>query len=94
MTAAKFDLEAALADPAAAFAKPKDVVAHQGLSREAKIKLLRQWERDAMELSTSEYEGMVGGEENMLGRVLHALDTLNASGEKPKQTTGTTRGEP
>ncbi|MCW3477870.1 hypothetical protein [Limobrevibacterium gyesilva] len=67
------DIEAALADPSAFFAQPQDIVTHPRLSREVKLKLLRQWEQDARELSVAEGEGMGGGEESMLGRVHLAL---------------------
>ena len=69
----EFDLEAALGDPKAFFAEPKDIAAHPQLSRESKLALLRQWEQHARSLSVAEAEGMVGGEENMLGRVEQAI---------------------
>jgi len=74
----RFDLVTALRDPAAVFGEPEDVLKRQDLSREIKLKVLRQWERDALELSTAEYEGMAGGEESMLGRVKRAIEMLTA----------------
>jgi hypothetical protein len=41
-----------------------------------KLAILREWEQDARRLSTSESEGMGGGEESMLGRVEEAIQTL------------------
>ena len=41
-----------------------------------KLAILREWEQDARRLSTSESEGMGGGEENMLGRVEEAIQIL------------------
>src|SRR5271166_3016325 len=71
------DIDAALANPSAFFAQPRDVLAHAGLSRELQLKLLRQWEQDARELADAESEGMGGGEESMLGRVAQALRALD-----------------
>jgi hypothetical protein len=73
---AHVDFEAALQDPKAFFAEPQDVVDYPELSRERKLAILLRWEQDALHLSTSESEGMVGGEENMLGRVEHALQMV------------------
>ena len=72
----EFDLQAALRDPQAFFAEPKDIAAHPQLSRQSKLALLRQWEQYARRLSVAEGEGMGGGEGNMLGRVEQAISTL------------------
>ncbi len=82
----KIDLVAALRDPAAVFREPQDVLKRQDLSREIKLKVLRQWERDALELSTAEYEGMAGGEESMLGQVKRAIETLTAEDPDRRET--------
>ena len=74
---AQVDFEAALQDPTAFFSEPRDVVDRPELSRERKLAILRRWEQDAIQLSVSESEGMVGGEENMLGRVKHALQRVH-----------------
>ena len=71
-----FSVDAVLRNPRSYFAEPKDVVAHPQLSRDAKLTILREWEQDALRLSTAESEGMGGGEENMLGRVEEAIQTL------------------
>ncbi len=71
-----FSVDAALRHPSTYFAEPKDVVAHPQLSQDVKLAILREWEQDARRLSTSESEGMGGGEENMLGRVEEAIQTL------------------
>ena len=55
------------------FSEPQDVVADRRLSREQKLAILRRWELDALRLSTSESEGMGGGEESMLSRVGNAI---------------------
>ena len=64
-----FSADAALRHFRSYFTEPKDVVAHPQLSRDEKLAILREWEQDAPRLSTSESEGMGGGEESMLGRV-------------------------
>lgn len=69
------------------FASPRDVVEDQTLSREVKLRLLIQWERDARELSVAEEEGMTGGEESMLGRVREALQQLDAERTAPQRQT-------
>lgn len=76
--APRLDLVAALRDPAAVFRDPQDVLKRKDFSRETKLKVLQQWASDALELSTAEYEGMVGGEESMLDRVKRAIATLTA----------------
>ena len=72
----EIDLEAALREFKAFFAEPKDIAVHPQLSRESKLALLRQWEQHARSLSVAEGEGMVGGEENMLGRVEQAISIV------------------
>jgi hypothetical protein len=72
----QIDVDAALLDPRAFFAQPQDVVSHPQLSREIKLKLLRQWKQNALSLAVAEGEGMGGGEESMLGRVEAALRAL------------------
>ena len=54
-------------------------VAHPQLSRDEKLAILREWEQDALRLSTSESEGMGGGEESMLGRVEESIGILERS---------------
>jgi len=76
------NLQMALLDPKAFFAEPKDILTHPALSRDTKLALLRQWELDARNLSTAEYEGMGGGEESMLARVEQAINALLA-GKSP-----------
>ena len=83
-----FNLEAALLDPALAFDQPQDVVTARDLPRDVKLRLLQQWERDARALAVAEEEGMTGGEESMLARVLRAqLDLGVEESPAPAQTT-------
>jgi hypothetical protein len=70
------DLEKALLDPASQFPGPEDVVAHAELTREQKIEILLRWHYDASDLAVAEEEGMIGGEESKLRRVLLALEAL------------------
>ena len=72
----KVDLQKMLRDPAAVFQKPRDVLDHPDLTREERLAILRQWERDARELSVAEEEGMGGGEESLLARVRLAIAQL------------------
>lgn len=76
MTAEKFDIRTALANPKEAFGTPEQVLADPRLDREDKRAILRSWAQDAHELSVAEEEGMMGGEQSMLQRVLRALATL------------------
>jgi hypothetical protein len=70
------DFEAALINPADHFAEPGAVVVDPSLSRVQKLKILQQWELDARQLAVAEEENMIGGEENMIGRVSKALLAL------------------
>ena len=74
-----FSVDAALRHFRSYFTEPKDVVAHPQLSRDEKLAILREWEQDALRLSTSESEGMGGGEESMLGRVEESIGILERS---------------
>jgi hypothetical protein len=73
-----FSADAALRHFRSYFTEPKDVVAHPQLSRDEKLAILREWEQDALRLSTSESEGMGGGEER-LGRVEESIGVLERS---------------
>lgn len=78
------DFDKAMRDPRACFAEPKDVVADESLTKDQKIKILRQWEYDARELSVAEEENMRScpdNEENMLNRVQRALRELGVGAE-------------
>jgi hypothetical protein len=86
------DMEKALSDPSAVFAQPDDILRDRRLSSEQKLRLLRQWERDAMGLTIAEGEGMGGGEESRLARVRSALRSLDPSvakeGDPPTKRSG------
>lgn len=72
------DFEKAMRDPAGVYKSPENVLKDETLTKEQKIKILRQWEYDARDLMVAEEENMPGGEENMLNRVLEALHQLGA----------------
>lgn len=79
------ELKSALVNPADQFADPDAVVNDPSLTRVQKLKILRQWELDARQLSVAEEENMTGGEENMVGRVSRAI--LALGGEKEEGAT-------
>ena len=83
------DVAAALVNPADQFGDPAEVVNNPSLSRAQKLKILRQWELDARQLSVAEEENMAGGEENMVGRVSRAI--LALGGEKDADSGGDTK---
>lgn len=76
MIARALDLEAALQDPASVFGAPEEVAAHPRLTRDQKIEILRSWEYDAGEAEVATEEGMPGGHDDLLRRILLVLDRL------------------
>ena len=73
------DIEKAILKPNSEFACPEDILCEQSLTREQKIKILRQWEYDARELEVAEEENMGGGPPSMLDEILRALHCLNSA---------------
>ena len=69
-------LERAIADPAAVFAAPEDVLKDTRLSPANKLEILQRWAHDADRLAVAEAEGMGGGEPSLQGRVLQALNEM------------------
>jgi hypothetical protein len=74
LTAAQ--IETALSVPASVFAAPEDVLAHDELTREQKIEILRRWQYDAVEIDVAVEEGMPGDDDAFLRRIMLALGTL------------------
>lgn len=76
--------ERAIHDPKGIFKEPKHVVADKDLSKEEKIKILRQWEYDAREQLVAEEENMPDGpnETFMLRRIKEALRELGVEGDE------------
>jgi hypothetical protein len=69
------DNDKAMDDPSRAFKSPREVVESE-LSRDEKIKILKNWELDARRLLESAEENMTGGEKDRLPEVLRALREL------------------
>lgn len=76
MTVESTQLEAAIGDPSRHFQSPMEIAKHPDLGESDKIKLLRAWETDAVELETASNENMSGGEPSRLREVKEALRTL------------------
>lgn len=85
------DFETALQDPAKYFATPQHVLDDPTLTVTQKRKVLRQWEQDARLLAVAEEEGMSGGEESMLQRVMRALEAIGAT-QGERASTGSKLG--
>lgn len=82
-TSQNVDVKAARTNPSKYFAAPRDVLIHPGLSREAKIDILRQWETDARLLAVAEEENLAGGESSQLHAVVNALINLGDAEKMP-----------
>lgn len=83
------DLNKALLDPAAVFETPEEVEGCAQLSNEQRIEILRRWEYDASEGVVATEEGMPDGENDLLRRVLLALDRL--TGDVDVEKSGPTK---
>lgn len=70
------DFDKAVLDPAGSFSHPSEVVAESSLSDEQKIRILRRWQYDALELNVAEEENMPGDSSAALDQVLEALHQL------------------
>lgn len=83
MATAQLNLNEAKVNPSKFFKHPKDVLVHSGLSREAKIDILRQWEVDARLMAVAEEENMGSGENGHLGAIVSALLALGDENKGP-----------
>ena len=72
------DMERALLDPGSVFETPEALLLCEALSKQQKIEILRRWEYDASENSVATEEGMPDGENDLLHRILVAIDRLGA----------------
>ena len=70
------DMERALLDPGSVFETPEALLLCEALSKQQKIEILRRWEYDASENSVATEEGMPDGENDLLHRILVAIDRL------------------
>ena len=69
-------------DPTLVFRGPEDVLQRDELTRSQKIKILRRWEFDALQLQVGEEENMGGTQpSDILDRVLQALHALDAGSD-------------
>ncbi len=87
MPAPQLNVADAKVNPSKYFQHPKDVLVHPGLSREAKIDILRAWEVDARLLQTAEEENMTAGENSHLGAIVSALLALEDETKGPQAET-------
>lgn len=74
MTIDEETLNSYIADAAASFPTPKDVLKHPQLNSEQKRRILESWKVDEQELATATAENMGGGNSNRLPQVLAALE--------------------
>lgn len=79
MTPDFVDMKKAIANPSGVFDAPADIVEHDKLSKDEKVKLLQVWETDALELETAAQENMTGGEASRLREVHEALRMVEES---------------
>jgi hypothetical protein len=60
-------LEEILSDPSAAFASPVDVVGNPDIPRSDKIRILRQWRYDLVQLQVASGENLTGDSSHAAG---------------------------
>ena len=65
-------VEDAKLDPRRYYSQPADVLRDRRLSDDARLEILKSWERDARALSVASEESMTGGEPNGLREVVKA----------------------
>jgi hypothetical protein len=75
------EFEKALLDPGLAFKTPDEILKRNDLSRDQKVKLLRQWEYDVREMQVAEDENMTGPQPVAIGAIRDALRALGISPE-------------
>ena len=76
------DLDRALKDPASVFERPSQVLDDKDLTREQQVKILRQWEYDALqrEVATEENMPSPSGLGSSLAEIRRALESLGETG--------------
>lgn len=89
MPQAQLNIAEAKVNPSKFFKHPKDVLVHPGLSREAKLDILHQWEVDARLMAVAEEENMTSGEKGHLGAIVSALLALGDETKGPDAETST-----
>lgn len=68
--------EATATGPAPLHPHPRSILDREDLSRDAKIRILKEWEHDALERDVATAEGMAGGPRTRLQAITDALRTL------------------
>lgn len=80
MRTEQIDIMNAVGDPSRHFASPTEIARHPALCEDDKLKLLRTWENDALQLEAAANENFFGGEPSRLPEVKEALRLLRQAG--------------
>jgi hypothetical protein len=75
------DIKHAEQDPAEVFLSPEEVLQHESLSHDEKVRILRRWRLDALNLEVATEENMPGGNGSMLESITKALMELEGEEE-------------
>ena len=73
-------------DPARVFKDPESVEMNTDLTASAKADILRAWYHDAAESSVAEEEGMGAGEDDLVRRILLALERVTGDAGAGERT--------
>jgi hypothetical protein len=79
--------EESLINPTDVYSEPNEVLQDASLTRQQKMKILKQWEYDARELEVAEEENMEGNAPSLLREVLMAIVKLDDGGVSEKAPT-------
>lgn len=75
------DIKHAEQDPSEVFHSPEEVLRNESLSHNEKVRILRRWRLDALNLEVATEENMPGGNGSMLESVTKALMELEGEEE-------------
>ena len=70
------DYDRALIAPEQVFKSPIDIVTTESLTPEQKLKILKHWEANALDLQVATEESMTGPGNSRLGEIRKAINTL------------------
>ena len=71
------NLKRVIASPSTFFKDPFDLLAFDKITKEEKMRALKNWEKTCRQLQTSDNEGMLGPSNNVdLGKVQKAMEVL------------------
>lgn len=73
------DIEKAIKNPSSIFDDPLDLVKSDELTKEEKIKVLKSWRYDAKQMSVATEENMPGNNNDILSKVMEALNILGVA---------------